>query len=217
MKTITVRGKGEVSAAPDTAQLTLTLTAENENCMECSTEAAAMAEEMAAAAKKLGFAESDLRTGRYDLSVKYEDSHTDDGRYIRVFAGFCCTQELRIEFPLDMERVAGVLTGFAACKSQPQLHISFSIGDSEPLRQKALAAAAENARLTAETLCRASDVKLGSLVRIVNGTENMHTVSLTDMCLPNMAGGALRLAKASMPMPEDVTITEDAVFEWEIE
>ena len=216
MKTISVKGTGEVSAAPDTARLTLTLTAENENCMECSKAAAAMADELMETSKALGFAENDLRSGRYDLSVKYEDSHTPDGRYVRTFAGFMCTQTLTVEFPLDMERVSEVITAFAACKAQPQLHISFSVDDTEPLRQKALTAAAENARLTAETLCKASGAKLGGLVRIMSGTENMNIISGTDMCLP-VAAPAMRLAKAALPMPEDVSITENAVFEWEIE
>ncbi len=216
MKTISVKGTGEVSAVPDTARLTLTLTAENENCKECSAMAAAMTEELTAAAGKLGFGEKELRTGRYDLSVKYNDSHTPDGRYVREFAGFCCTQELHVEFPLDMERVTEVITAFAACKAQPQLHISFSIADSEPLRQEALAAAADNARLTAQTLCRASGVKLGGLVRIASGTESMNIISPTDMNLP-YAAPALRLAKAALPMPEDISIRENAVFEWEIE
>ena len=201
MRTVTVKGIGEVKAAPDTALLQLTLSAVDKSCEKCSAIAGEQSEELKKAAAALGFGPDELRTGRYDLSVRYEDSHTPDGRYVRTFAGFCCTQ---------------VLT-FAACKSQPELQISFSLIGSEACHAEALSAAAANARTTAEALCRASGTKLGQLVRIVSGTEGMNTFSSTDMCLPNAVGASLRMAKAALPEPEDVSVSASATFEWEIE
>lgn len=217
MRTVTVKGIGEVKAAPDTAILQLTLSAVDKSCEKCSAIAGEQSEELKKAAAALGFGTDELRTGRYDLSVRYEDSHAPDGRYVRTFAGFCCTQVLTLRFAPDMERVSEVLTAFAACKSQPELQISFSLIGSEACHAEALAAAAANARTTAEALCRASGTKLGQLVRIVSGTDGMNTFSSTDMCLPNAVGASLRMAKAALPEPEDVSVSASATFEWEIE
>ena len=109
MRTITVMGKGRVSAAPDCIQLTMTLEARDAEYSAAMEKAARQIAALQEAVAPAGFAESDLKTSDFSVRADYESVQDDRGRWKQEFRGYVCVHVLNLRFPLDMQRLSTVL------------------------------------------------------------------------------------------------------------
>lgn len=153
---ITVSGRGEVTARPDIATITVGVTTGRQK-----TAAAAMdllAERInavVASVQKEGIEEKDIKTT--DLSVNPLYDFTDGQRRE---TGFEATESVQVKIR-NLDSIGDVVSSATSQGANQTGGISFAIDEPESLQLAAQEKAIENARNNAEQLAKALDVKLG--------------------------------------------------------
>ena len=217
-RTISVKGIGSISAKPDCVCLSLSITEKALEYEKAAENAARRIRLLQGAVRQAGFAAGDLKTAGFLVDTVYESASNQGGNYRRLFAGYSCVHRLKLEFALDSRRLAGVLAAIAGCGASPELNISFTVKDPDKAREELLASAAGNARAKAEALCRASGVRMGQLLRIDYGWDELDIVSPTLYRLEAGAVAPMAAADRTVPEiePEDIRLRETARFVWKL-
>lgn len=217
-RNITVKGVGRLSVSPDTIEISLTLRSKDKDyaaAMEASSKQLGALGDAAAA---LGFNREELKTTSFNVRTEYESMRDANGVFRQVFAGYVCEHMLVLRFPFDTEKLSLVLTAFSNCLAEPELYVSFTVKDREALKDGLLASAAKDARRIAELLAEASGAQLGQLVKIEHGAADHDFVSPTRFT--TNAKMAMRGEGAAVMMDnisaEDIKLTEEALFMWEL-
>ncbi len=201
-KTITIRGVGNASAAPDTIELSVTLLSCSADYHMTMSDASNKHAHIVSLLAPLGFTADAFKTLRFTVDTNYEDIPDGRGGYQRVFRGYRCDHELRLVFPFSMQRLAQILSYLARSEAAPELSIRFTLKNGETLRAKALVDATANAYRSASVLTKASRTSLGEIIRIEYGDARGEVYS------PTAFGGA---RKAVMYMSADISIQPDDV------
>ena len=212
---ITVRGTGEVSAAPDSTVLTMTLNTLDKDYDRAVSTAAELLEKLREALRGAGFEEKDLKTSNFNVRSEYESIRDENGTYKSAFSGYACTHGLKLEFDFDTDRLSKALKAISGCLADPQLSVRFTVKDRAALEEALLKSAAENAKRKAEVLTKAAGVGLGDLLRIDYDFAELSVYSRTEFCMEDRCmakgnGAALDFE------PEDISLSDSASFTWEI-
>lgn len=214
--TITVKGTGSVTAAPDYVVLSLTLEAHSMDYGETMENGVEQLGLLTGALCCAGFNKNDLKTVGFNVRTDYRGEQDEHGMYTNVFNGYVCTHQLELGFDMDSERLSDAIEAIAYCIASPMLSIRFTLKDSTAVKEELLASAAENARRKAEVLCRASGAALGKLVSISYDWVDLDIRSNTEMCMED--GCVAKGMRAAMRFsPNDIRLNDSAVFVWEIE
>lgn len=166
MRTITVKGTGNVSARPDYIILSLNIEANSKNYDLAMSEAAERIEKLQGVAVRVGYRKEDLKTTSFDVQTRYENVKDRQGNYKREFAGYACSYRLKLAFDFDSKQLAKVISAIADCGAQPELSIAFTVKNPARVSEELLINATENARAKAEILCKASGSTLVQLLNI---------------------------------------------------
>ncbi|MBE6753749.1 MAG: DUF541 domain-containing protein [Ruminococcaceae bacterium] len=218
-KTITVKGTGRVSAAPDTVEITVTLESRSKDYDKATEQAADRIDKLTDALVSAGFEEGGIKTTSFNVNTEYEYVHDDTGRNRREFVGYMCMHVVMLRFPMDTERLAKAIAAITGSGVQPMLNIAFTVKDGEAVRDRLLCDAAANARSKAEILCRAAGTELGELVSINYHWEDrgMYSPTAYGMADECCAGGVAKTALRAVNIaPQDIEMSDTAVFVWEI-
>ena len=166
MRTITVKGTGNVSARPDYIILSLNIETLSKTYDRAMSEAAERIERLQGAAVRVGYRKEVLKTTSFDVQTRYENVKDRQGNYKREFAGYACTYRLKLAFDFDSKQLAKVISAIADCGAQPELSIAFTVKNPARVSEELLINATENARAKAEILCKASGNTLVSKVEV---------------------------------------------------
>ena len=212
---IVIRSVGRASTKPDLIVISMTVEATDPDYNAAVSEAARRTQSVREALLPLGFAKEEIKTTNFNVSTRYESEQDEKGIFRQRFAGYDCMHSLSLEFPMDSERLAAVVSAIAESSATPQFHIRFTVKDADAVIDRVLKDAAARAREKAEVLCAASGAKLGELVGIEYGSGSMTLYSQTEFA------PMLRMAKASDNsldvVPEDIRTEETVTFTWELE
>ena len=96
MRTITVKGTGNVSTRPDYIILSLNIEVLSETYDRAMSEAAERIERLQGAAVRVGYRKEDLKTTSFDVQTRYENVKDRQGNYKREFAGYACSYRLKL-------------------------------------------------------------------------------------------------------------------------
>lgn len=216
-RTITVKGTGHVSIAPDCVELALEITRSDpvyENAMSAVSEAIAS---LAAAIAPCGFTAKDLKTVDFDVRSVDRSVKEKSGSYRYVFDHYECKNRLKLSFDLDSERLSGVLSAIAACSADPRLSIRFTVKDPANAGDALLRDACVNGTRKARILCEASGAKLGQLLRVDYNWGELDIYSHTrfepimDCCELSEAP-----AFSANITPEDIDLSDTVTLVWEL-
>ena len=94
MRTITVKGTGNVSARPDYIILSLNIETLSKTYDRAMSEAAERIERLQGAAVCVGYRKEDLKTTSFDVQTRYENVKDRQGNYKREFVGYACSYRL---------------------------------------------------------------------------------------------------------------------------
>ena len=166
MRTITVKGTGNVSARPDYIILSLNIETLSKTYDRAMSEAAERIERLQGAAVCVGYRKEDLKTTSFDVQTRYENVKDRQGNYKREFVGYACSYRLKLAFDFDSKQLAKVISAIADCGAKPELSIAFTVRNPSAVSKKLLINATENARAKAEILCKASSNTLVSKVEV---------------------------------------------------
>jgi len=214
-RTITVKGIGSASAAPDLIRIMMTLEASGMDYEYTMLIAGKQLEKLSEALEPIGFDRKALKTVHFDVRTEYRSVKDNNGNYKRVFEGYVCSHRLKIEFDFDTKHLAQVLNAISTCLVDPELSISFTVKDPAAISAELLKNATANARAKAEILCAASNVKLGDLLTIDYNWGELDIVShtkynMSDDCMAPSIGCNIDIE------PDDISLSDTATFIWEI-
>ena len=216
-RTLTVKGTGNVKIPPDMTVVSMTLRSLNKDYEKSMAQSA---EQLAALKKSLasvGFKDEDLKTSSFNVCTERESVRDKDGNYKSVFAGYACIQSLMLEFDFDTVRLGKVLSAISSSVADPELNISFTVRDKNAVSDALLRSATENARAKAEILASASGVKLQSLLSIDYNWGNINIVSNTGFMMEKRCMAMNDCCEEAMAFtPEDISVTDNVTFVWEI-
>lgn len=216
-RTITVKGIGKVTAAPDYVVISMSLLAQENDYEETLELAVKKIDLLNASLEEIGFEKKSVKTTNFNVRTDYERVKDRNGNYKSVFNGYICSHRLKVEFDFDTKRLAQTLYALSKCLAQPELSISFTVKDPSAVNKELLKSATINAKERAQILCEASGVELGQLLTIDYNWGELNIVSHTDYmleekCMAMPVGG---LADIEIE-PDDIDVSDTATFVWEI-
>lgn len=217
-RTITVKGVGKVSAKPDYVVLSMTLEVLDKDYNKAMDTAAEHIRLLTGALEKAGFEKNSIKTTDFQVRTDYTHENDSNGRWKNIFNGYAVCHKLKLEFDFDMERLSKALCAASGCEARPQLSITFTVKDPTAIREELLRSASASAKQKAEILCDASGVKLGTLQSIdYNWSKfDLHSTTRLRMADEQEHNAVPMMAKAIDITPDDIDISDTAVFVWEI-
>ncbi|HYX92605.1 MAG TPA: SIMPL domain-containing protein [Myxococcaceae bacterium] len=163
---IQVTGQGRVTAAPDSARVSIGVEAFAKSLAEASEQANGDMQRVISVLRGAGVPPEDVRTTNYDVMV--ERRNTERGPEPEPIGFRVSTSaEVRVR---DLSRLGAILDRVVSAGSN-QIHgLQLERADPTSAQARALAAAYEDARAKATELARAAKVKLGKIVSVAESS-----------------------------------------------
>lgn len=213
-RTITVKGKGYASAPPDTVQVDMVLEATRETYELAMRDAAHKLELLREALAPHGFEKEDLKTLTFSVDSHYEYQTQPSGEAKRVFLGYRYHHQLRIEFPVNQDRLAKILSSLSGSQADVEFSIHFKLKDRKSVEEALLIDAMLDARQKARVLCEEAEVELGAVLSI---TYDWKEVELYAQPVFSSARLLMEESAASMDLePQEVENSDTVTVVWEI-
>ena len=218
MRTITVKGVGNVSARPDYITISMTIESVNKNydkAMQDASERIAFLQDVAVSS---GYEKEDIKTVSFNVDTRYESIKDRQGNYKREFAGYACTYRLKLAFDFDSKQLAKVISSIANSGAKPELSITFTVKNPAKVSEQLLASAAKNAREKAAILCSASGCEMGQLLSIDYNWGELNIMSRTSYEMEDCLMPLSARDKCCAPEiePDDIDVSDTVAFTWEI-
>ena len=218
MRTITVKGVGNVSAKPDYISISMTIESVDNNYDKAMDGAARRIENLKSAAVSVGYEKEALKTISFNVETRYENVRDRQGSYKREFAGYACVYRLKLAFDFDSKQLAKVISAIANSGANPELSIAFTVKNPAKVSEELLESAAQNARAKAEILCKAAGTELGQLISIDYNWGELNIVSRTSYEMEDCLMPLAAMDKCCAPEiePDDINVSDTVAFTWEI-
>ena len=215
MKTITVKGLGKVTKSPDSIIINMKLLSFDKEYDLTMEKATKNLEEINSSLINIGFCKDMIKTTDFNVYTKYNNVRVEN-TYKYTFMGYECQQALKIQFDMDIKKLANVCSVISKCNAEPEITVHFTIKNPKELNEELLKSAATNASEKAKILCEATGVKLGDLVNIDYNWHDLNTYSNTNYHLEKRCLAASTMQNNIDITPDDIDFSEEVTFIWEI-
>ena len=214
MRTISIKGTGKAKRSPDLVIFNISTSVQSDEYSVSISQSNKLVNKLKKDFESLGFERDDLKTVYYNTRPVYESVEVGviEKRYRSVLIGHEVNHNLKIEFDLDNDRINEVLNCLKKYESDLDFNIRFSVKDREGMKRDVIVDATRNARFNAEVLAEASQLRLGELLKIEYNWVDFNFTSHSDigMCLEYSMDEHVEFS------PEDIEITDNVSFVWEI-
>ncbi len=215
MKTITVKGLGKVTKSPDSIIINMKLLSFDKEYDLTMEKATKNLEEINSSLINIGFCKDMIKTTDFNVYTKYDNVRVEN-TYKYTFMGYECQQALKIQFDMDIKKLANVCSVISKYNAEPEITVHFTIKNPKELNEELLKSAATNASEKAKILCEATGVKLGDLVNIDYNWHDLNTYSNTNYHLEKRCLAASTMQNNIDITPDDIDFSEEVTFIWEI-
>jgi uncharacterized protein YggE len=198
--TVTVSGTGEISVAPDVADVVLGVMAQKPTAAEAQSAAATSMTAVVAAVKKSGVADKDIVTINLNLSPVYDYG---SGSSAPRLTGYQYANTVKVTVR-SINSVASVVDGAVAAGATTVSGISFRLDDPKAVQAQARQLAMNDARTKADALASAAGVSVKGVATIAEAAVQTNPVYYS---------GALDQAKAASVSTPIQTGTTDIVVQ----
>lgn len=162
-RTIVVTGQGEVSAAPDMADIRAGVVTQDATAdAALDADSAAMTKVMAAL-KRAGIVAADIQTSNFSVAPQYAPDRDTTGP--RRITGYQVSNQVHVRVR-DLTKLGTTLDALVRSGANHLGGIMFSIADPKPLAAQARREAVADAAAKAKTLADAAGVSLGPVLEI---------------------------------------------------
>ena len=162
----------------------------------------------------VGFEKTDLKTTNFEVSPHFTSIKDKKGEYKRIFDGYVCHHQLKLEFSLDIKKMSTLLSALAKCASRPDFSVAFTVKDKDAVSESLLVDATENARAKAAILAQASGVTLGQIINIDYNWGELRLFSQTryndNIMMECEAPPSIDIE------PQDIDVSDSVTFVWEL-
>jgi uncharacterized protein len=162
VRQITVVGKGEAKASPDTASIQLGVQTEAETARQALTDNNTKMQALIARLKELGVADKDIQTSNINIYPRYDDRGRD-------VLGYQVNNTVTVTIR-NISQTGELLDKVVDAGANSVMGIAFTIDQPSQLEQTAREAAIRDARTRAEAMAQTSNSALGQVLSI---TENI--------------------------------------------
>jgi uncharacterized protein YggE len=210
--TLTVRGSGEVSAAPDQALVKLGAVAQSEGATDAQKQVNRVVGSILKAIKATGISEENISTADLRLSPVHERTGRGQAQQANLprIVGYLATNVVRVEIH-EMDKIGDVIDAGIGAGANKLEGLSFGLKDDALFRQKALEQAVLSARQKAKAIAEALNVRL---VRILDITEEGVQMVRPQFRIQPMAA----VAAESTPIePGRIKVSASVIIGYEIE
>jgi len=201
---ISVTGTGTVTLKPDIAKAQIGVQTFDVDAQVAVAENNDKTQGIIEAIKRLGVADKDIQTTQFSVIPQRDWSKPDPN-----IIGFQVNNTIVVGIR-DLDSVGSVLQASVDAGANNIFGLIFTVDDPTPYKNEARVKAIEDARQRAESMAKASGVKVGKPVSIVEASAGVPPVYRTTL---DKAG-----AEASVPIEVgelEITVTVNVVFEIE--
>lgn len=192
--TLTVSGSGDVSVAPDVADVILGISVTKSTVKDARATAASSMEAVLAAVKKDGVADKDIVTVNLSLSPVYDYS---SGSSVPRLVGYQFSNTIKVTVR-DLTKLAVVVDDSVAAGATTVQGISFRLDNPKPVEAQARQLAMTDARTKADALAQAASVQ-------IKGVASIAEVTVSSPIYYAAAGLADKAASVSTPIQTGTT------------
>jgi len=203
-ETITFSGEGKSTGVPDIASITLSVLTEKMTAKETMTENAKIANEVIKFVKEAGIDEKDVKTQSFTLSPRYD---WVEGK--RIFRGYQLISTLAVKIR-DLEKISDIIDGAVSRGANQVGDIQFVIDDPEKLKEEARNKAIESAKEKAQSIAKATGLKLGKIVSFSEAVAPLEYPSPYYLEMKEEAAGGRispEIEKGSQEIEVNVSLT----------
>jgi hypothetical protein len=204
---VSVTGIGEVSAAPDSASVSLTVQSVRRESAAAKDDVDSRVNAFLETIADLGFDEDDVKAGSLQTSPRYDYRSGEP-----TFAGFQASRTLSVEVT-DLDDLDALMDAALEGQIDSINNIEYKVSDSSTLEAKARELAIEHSKQQAGELAAAYGVELGPIVSIVYRSQQVTPVFME-------AGVSFRAQAADAGpvgqyLPDQITFSDqiDVVFD----
>ena len=180
---INVSAVGEVFAAPDVANFSVSVVKEAKTALEAQNQNAEAINKIVKFLKESGIEDKDMKTSGYNIYPKY-DYLENRGQ---VFRGYEATQSLDVKVR-KIDDAGKILSGAVEMGANQVGGINLAIDNEDALKRAARQAAISEAKQKAEELVKDLGVRLGKLVSFSESTGG-YPISIYGLAKETGIGG----------------------------
>jgi len=162
--TLTVNGVGEVSAAPDQAQLSAGVATVAPTADAALADNARKMKAVFAALVKLGVPERAIQTSNFSIQPQYANNTNNDGSQPRII-GYQVSNQVDVTLD-DAKKLGAVIDALVGAGANQINSVGFGFKDPAALQTRSREAAIADARARAQTYAKAAGVTLGGVLSI---------------------------------------------------
>jgi len=203
-RTLTVTGRGQLDAKPDTAVISLGVSELRSTPIEAYNALQASITKIAEAVQAMGIKEDQIQTSIFNLSAEYDWSQ-EKGRQL---VGYRATNTLTITTQ-ELDKVANLIQAAVEAGANELNGVSFSVKNSDKLLEEALKLAVDDARAKANLVAGELGAKVARVQSVSVQDQGVSLVrAKAEAQGMRMDGGA---AAAAVPVYSGTTMFSAAV------
>ncbi len=231
--TIKVDGKGVVKCVPDGVIMTFQIDSLHTNIVESLRLLSEREHQIVESLMQVGIQTNEIKTSAISLTrqchMEDENGKMVHGLYTRdmvvkeIFEGYQHSIKFILLFPLLQERINKTYLAIISHQDIKDFEIRLCLLNPQSVHEQARVQAVENAKKIAESLCRAADSRIVSVLEIVYGesTRYAEDVPCGASIPPDMpvVDDRKPVTAAILPLirAEDIEIGESVHIVWNIE
>lgn len=170
MKSIDVKGIGEIYRKPDKVIISFQKISRSKNYEEALNNLNTVINEVVKGLKKLGVDEDSIKTSNFQIIAenKYDQDLKEN-----IFLNYKAEHTIQIEINNDNEEINKVLNFLGENRFSANINIEFKISDIEGVKEEALILAIEDAKRKAEIIANSLNLKIISVNEVNYNTEKV--------------------------------------------
>ena len=203
---MTLQGRGEVSARPDMATVSIGVIRQAKTAREALDTNTAAMQEVLASLKVQGFEDKDIQTSNFSVSPRY--TYEKDGAPPKI-DGYEVSNQLTVTVR-DLKKLGTLLDKAVTDGSNQVTGVAFSIARPEPLADEARKLAVKDALRKARVFADTAQVTLGPITQIAEQGGYRP---------PQPYAKTMRMAAEAAPVPiaeGEQTVEIEVSITWEI-
>lgn len=211
-----VTGYGCLKLAPDTIQVNIDLVEKNIDYGKALKLSNEKLVSLISVLKPLGFFREDVKTTYFNIESEYENIRLENGQYTNYFLGYKVSNYLKIEFPLNNDRLGNILESIDQCDLNPNISIYYKIKDKKNLEKKLLEKAVADCIEKSELLSKAAAIRLGDIVEIDSSSSKLNLYS--NKIQYNRLNDSLARSYGFVDIePDNIDNIQEISMTWEID
>lgn len=213
---IIVTGKGSIHVVPDVTRLEVTIVSVFNTYEEAYQQAKENSKWISQILEYNKQSGKLAKTIRLDITDHTVSEYDDDDHYIgQIKDGYDLDQRFKIDLEIDPVLLNKIIRGVGKFIKGAQISVGYTIRDPRPSHLKMLERAVKDATEKAQIMAGAVNCKLGTVINIKYGHQEIHVYSQARNIHSNKEAMACDSSSLDIT-PDDLVMSDTVEVEWEL-